>query len=171
MQFSFPRSTLCLMCVWLHPRWDQWEKKWNSTDSVGSREWKRWGPLHSFHTVNPKYLRLKPQLTGWRIASRETAWERRCFVHSDVTVWWRKNKATTPPPSGGCSVLLAPRKVCFKCFGFHFYFIFFAKLNILRTYMSLLVYTVCLPVSSGNVGRICLFYYSLYFKNDFFVFF
>lgn len=45
MQCSFPRTTLCLMCVWLYLQWDQWEKKWNSTDSVGSREWKRWGSL------------------------------------------------------------------------------------------------------------------------------
>lgn len=30
--------------------------------NVGPREWKRRGPLHSFHTVNLKYLRLKPQL-------------------------------------------------------------------------------------------------------------
>lgn len=51
-------------CVLLHPHRDQ---------SVGSREWKRRGPLHSFHPVDPKSLRRKPQLTVWRVASRETA--------------------------------------------------------------------------------------------------
>lgn len=69
-------------------------------ENVGPREWKRWGPLHSFHTVNLKYLRLKPQLMVLHISPCEVAFEWRCFIHRDVIVEGGKKKPARLPPSG-----------------------------------------------------------------------
>lgn len=51
-----------------------------SVDNAGPREWKRWGPLHSFHTVNLKYFRRKPQLMVEHISPREATFERHSLV-------------------------------------------------------------------------------------------